>query len=700
MSGRKQHFIPQHFQQPFAIKGSQRKIWLYRKDRGKPIAASIADTAAQRDFYSKPSEGDLPTLDDLITEYEQTMHKTVDALRSLDVGEVIDPRKIAEVVTHLAIRSSYMRGMVDAAAGSMVEAIEATAQGNIDGKPIKFPAHKVPSSIEKLILEEFEKRGLAELTPVDGKTISKLLYFALREGADKFLSEARGLLDLLSREFSGKSAQLGHRTQTSVLSESMAPTARIEKLALLDWRVAKSTNGCAILPDSTSIAFDGTEWTSLLFVSNDKLEAVVLPLTPEHLAVGVRMDCKAPDLAAFDQLAAQASHTFFLSSERRKEHDDFLPMLGGNVQEQVSSMTKGAVTQAVDEMLKADPHALYEAQAEHAANKSWSDGQKEDQISFSLQLFDFGDDGLANQVTEAIQPVVAAFSKHLPVHDLKGFVFANDYRAALKSVERGFEAKHDLEPVETENKIGVSMPLSVREDGKVKTLVVSRSSIAVDLISDDADRKSEAVSIILHNLSSAALTSLVQNKFPGQMLAEIEDEYERTLFQYTDGVFSSYFCAAISCSTPSFLNFYEELALEALYKLLEDVPKERRKYRSHGEMEALFPIVAGLISSFMKAISRLLGAQKNQITELSHGSQLWQLLEKHQLLSWFELFQKDLQSFDDGLEAWAHFDEAFFVNRHFERIAVQFSVVPEATDGPGAYVHVPEMPEIDLLKGS
>ncbi|WP_390911858.1 hypothetical protein [Pseudosulfitobacter sp. SM2401] len=329
----------------------------------------------------------------------------------------------------------------------------------------------------------------------------------MREGADQFLAEARGLLDHLIGELEEKSPQLGHRTQTSVLSESMAPTARIKKLALLDWRVKASPNGHAILPDSTSIAFNGTEWTSLLFVSNDEIEAVVLPLTPDRLAVGVRKGCAVPNLTAFDELAARASHTFFLSSERRKEHDDFLPILGGKVHEQVSSMTKGAMTQAVDEMLRADPHLLYEAQAEHAVNESWSNPEKGEQINFSLQLFDFGDDALANGVAETIKQILITFSKHLPVYDLSGFVFANDYRTALKSVERGFDARNDLEPIEDDNKVGVSMPLSVLKDGKVRTVVVSRSSIAIDLVSDDESAKTEATSIILHNLSSAALTS-------------------------------------------------------------------------------------------------------------------------------------------------------------------------------------------------
>jgi len=42
LSGRKQHFIPQHFQQPFAINGSKSKIWLYRKGKLEPITLALS----------------------------------------------------------------------------------------------------------------------------------------------------------------------------------------------------------------------------------------------------------------------------------------------------------------------------------------------------------------------------------------------------------------------------------------------------------------------------------------------------------------------------------------------------------------------------------------------------------------------------------------------------------------------------------
>ena len=39
MAGKKQHFIPQHFQKPFVIPGSRDRLWMFR--RGKPSGLNV-----------------------------------------------------------------------------------------------------------------------------------------------------------------------------------------------------------------------------------------------------------------------------------------------------------------------------------------------------------------------------------------------------------------------------------------------------------------------------------------------------------------------------------------------------------------------------------------------------------------------------------------------------------------------------------
>ncbi len=587
--------------------------------------------------------------------------------------------------------------MVKDAAVSMAEAKRAVALGEINGKKIELPKHKVPVAVEGLIIEEFDRRGLSALTPVNGSTIAKLMYIGLREGAENVLDESKNIITRLIGELADNFGQLSHGAQTKVLTEAMAPEPRVEKLACLDWQIISSANGCAILPDCTCIAFDGTDWTSLFLTNTEHIQSVVLPLTPALLAVGTTGSEELPNLENFDQLATQVSHTFFLSSCRRDELDDLLLGMGDQVQSQIGNLTNSAVSEALEGFLSTGEPVASQAQIDRAASQSWVSEQDDGQISFSVSLRDFGDAALATEVSGALKSVLGVFAQNFPISGVEGFTFANDYRGALNSIDRGFETYSDLQTTENEKYVGVTMPVPVLRDGRVKMQIVCRSSVALDLVSDEGENRYEAISVILHSLASAALTNLLQNKFPDQILARISDEYEGLLYQSTSGIFDACFCASISCSSARLLQLYEELAADALEKVLENVPSERRAYREHGNMDILFPAVSRMFGDFLNSTARLLGGQKNQEAELAEDSRLWLLLEANNLLAWFELFGKDLESFDEGLEGWEKFEDIFFVNRHYERIAAQFSIVPEPTDASGVYVHVPEAPDIDLL---
>ncbi len=145
------------------------------------------------------------------------------------------------------------------------------------------------------------------------------------------------------------------------------------------------------------------------------------------------------------------------------------------------------------------------------------------------------------------------------------------------------------------------------------------------------------------------------------------------------------------------MELYEKLAHDALLTALDRIPRLRREYRIHGDMDLLFPEASDLLQNLMMAIARLLGSQKCQDVELNYGVALVPLLSKNGLLNWYTLFRKDLETFDKGLETWAQFDKIFFVNRYFERLATHFSLVPEPTDKSEIFVHVPGQVDIDML---
>lgn len=264
MAGRKQHIIPRHFQRPFAQDGTTDRIWLYRKGLKEPKSVSITDAAAQRDFYSKPSVDGIPTLDQLITDYEQRLHRSIDRIRALDIRDNVPAAEIAEVVTHLSVRSLYLRGMAKDAITSMADALDSAIGGHVGGKEVSFPAHCVPKAIEKIIIEELNRLGVAGLTPVNANSIAKLFYFAMRENAHEVLPAVRKLIEHLTGELAAQSADISRRVQTSVLTDALAPRARQEVLQELHWTIETGPPIGAILPDCTCIVSDGKRWTSLV----------------------------------------------------------------------------------------------------------------------------------------------------------------------------------------------------------------------------------------------------------------------------------------------------------------------------------------------------------------------------------------------------------------------------------------------------
>ena len=164
MAGKKQHFIPQHFLKPFVVPGGGDHLWMYRKGQSSAIRVARSDAAAQNYFYSRPSGAGSPTLDDVMTRYENQLHKTVDEVRSLEIGQVIDSGKVAKIVGHLVVRSSHLRGAVAEA----LDSISTSFQNLICSKPDALPVDLSPlgpsEQVHRMISDELAKSGSTEIT--------------------------------------------------------------------------------------------------------------------------------------------------------------------------------------------------------------------------------------------------------------------------------------------------------------------------------------------------------------------------------------------------------------------------------------------------------------------------------------------------------------------------------------------------------
>src|SRR5712691_10998902 len=168
MAGRNQHYIPQFFQRGFGAPagGKPKEIWVFRKGQA-PELAEIKRSATGFDFYSPPTSDGSPTLDDTITDQETPLARRVAEVRAMPVGQSVDTNVAADIVAHLAPRTSHIRAALEHGInGLLTGAIAAfTNSENVErmlGLNANAPSDRFRQQLRKIVEEDarFEQIGL------------------------------------------------------------------------------------------------------------------------------------------------------------------------------------------------------------------------------------------------------------------------------------------------------------------------------------------------------------------------------------------------------------------------------------------------------------------------------------------------------------------------------------------------------------
>lgn len=675
---------------------------MYRRGKTNGIRVALKNAATQQYFYSKPTIDGTPSLDDLITEYERKHHKTVNELRNLDAGEKIDSKKISEVVTHLSVRSSYLREILNEIAFSASGTFRKHLPEELTNAFNKLPRNHTPEKLYSLICEELKKRNLFEITQVSESELVNYAYFIFRENSRLSLTEIQNTLDVELDQFNKASKQTIENAHKSVLKESFAPDARVLQLSQLEWQLTEIEGTSVILPDCTSIAFDGEEWNPSFFVNTNKLQVVLLPITPNKIAVGKNSNESNLDLSNFNFHASRCSHAFFLSNYASQDLVKLLDNIGRNekMSDSIENNSRHALSDSIEELLCDRISAEIPTERKSVNCKAETKGVGCDKQEISIAFLDFGDQGLLTDVANSIGMLLDIASGSFHVESVSGFTFANDFKSAVKRVEHSVNSTKDFEPIETQNYRDMGIPITKISNGEISTHLVFRSSVAIDLICEIKKHKEDANMVICNLLASASLTKLLANKFPQQTLKPIQDAYEASLYAFTSRVFNAFYCSSASILNERQLKSYVELALSALQRSVEEIPNMRRAYRYHGDIENLYSQSSELISDVLVFFAMTCGANSAIDRELPANSKLVEALKKHELWNWANLFNKDLNEFKAEINNWTDFEDMFFVNRHFERLMAQNGLFLERTDDEEIYVKVPYYTDFDYLLNS
>lgn len=684
MAGRKQHFIPRHFLKEFVVPDGSDKLWMYRRGLPKPVPVSRDDAAATRDFYSKPAETDAPTLDDLITDYENELKFHVEKVRSIGSGEGVPPHPISEIIAHLSLRAAYLREFIDLGAVELVSSIDTLIHDPKEIlKGIELPRHRVPYKFEALAIEQLEEHMLSVLTNLTSKAVVRLLYHAIREDIDLVQHRASDEFSTFLNGFQTQLEGMGRRAHVNVLEKELVPAPRKTLLESFEWKVVDFPSGDAILADCVAIAEDAEGWGPYMLADSKSLTRVVIPLSSSKLAIGgdsLKLDNV---VEIYNETARACCFTFYLANCKKDVSFGHLAELGGMAREKISKLTSTSVRDAVEEFVTDVPRNTQQ----ETLPVTWNDLIKNAECSYSVSFRDFGDEDYAKRVAASLNEVVKSFASFLPVHRLDGISFAEDYAAALQELDRGEGVTRTIDASAGMNPNGVAMPLAVRRDDGIKTHIVLRGYIAEYLICEDEELKDEAVSVVCYSLGTAAFNALIEGKFPETVLSPHADAYEGWLYQYNDALLATYFSTRLLSPSWDTLEFYAEQAREQLERMIVETMKAQSRYQESGDHECYFESCATHVSGFMSAMARFLAVRASVIGPHRKETALDQYLTQLELSKWSNLFHKDLAAFNHGLDVWTNLDDIYFINRHFERLLFEVGVFPDQLNDGSLYIH-------------
>jgi hypothetical protein len=321
MSGERQHFLPRFLLRGFDsrtnLKGTY--TWVFRRERD-PFESNIINVGVSKEFYTV---GDDTTLDDLITQMEDSFGFCVSSLRSQTQDQAIQSADVPDLITHLIMRTKHLRDLILEPANYFVEALLSELER--------------PEIFEKMALNEIRSDKFAK-NLFKGQHLSKRerarRVEAMLKIAPAFVAQQYPnfmlLVSGMKRQFRQKLPQMLKDGHIKVLARNPLPQARLEFARTLKWFLLVRENAHFILGDVgvvTKVGPNG-KLKSLPDVDDDIIR-VLLPISDRHLIVGVKDSAVLnQSLDAINLETTALSRDFFVSRTNTDRERNYALTLG------------------------------------------------------------------------------------------------------------------------------------------------------------------------------------------------------------------------------------------------------------------------------------------------------------------------------------------------------------------------------------
>ena len=688
-SGPNQHYIPRFVQRAFGIPPSRRQIWYFERGR-PPEQRAIKRTASQDHFYSRPARsGDL-TLDDRITSVENPLSLALRAIRSLPVGNSVDSHNAAAIIAHLAPRTAHIRDTLKQGVAKILDHATALFTDPANLQAIVGLDQPLPNDQfrERVLADLIERHQLVELN-LPTQVLERVAFYLAKENVSDWLETGLPLLRPILDNLLSGSDRLVRDSHNKALAQSLVSSPREIFLKSLNWTIENAPTAGAILPDCVVIAINKDGHTApYMLAAHDDLRALVMPVSPEKLLVGIAGGYAIPRTFDYNTEAARLSYGFFLSSQNDAETARLHPAIA---ERPTAILDEGVERGFRNFRLHRCPQRPETAANRPDVSPSLIDATSRE-FGYELSFVGYGDQEGIEQVTGHLRTIVSALSQALPLTRLDGITVTGDYPATLRSLDRGFENARPVETVSREVGVGVAQMITVLRSNEVKGRIVMSSAIAHSLTSNNAGDVEFGVYVVVRKLALVAMIEFLEDALPGVMLSPIEREFDRWLYPHVDPGLHAY---VASCIAAEFGRRQERVEAKrqflaaAINRMREAVLKERLAYRYHGDLDKLLAVTLPSVRQALKFAGDLLGHSAIVgCSPFQDSDELHISLEHAGLKNWLEMYRVDLEGFYKRLGRWRSFDEFLSFNVHVERLLWQLGMLP--WEGPeGIRVEVP-----------
>ena len=682
-SGPNQHYIPRFVQKPFGIPPKRSQIW-YLERGSSPERRAIKRTGSQSQFYSGTAETENSTLDDEITKAESWLSSVLRTIRSVPIGNTVDPAGAAAIIAHLAPRTAHLRDSLKHGLAQVVDrtTVMLNDPGNVRAY-VGLDQSTPNDQFREHVLSDF--KDLTELSGLNLPThvLERVAFYVSKENEDDFLDNFTSLFRLFLDGLLSRSDILVRDSHNKALKEILKSNHRETFLRTMDWTIQSAPTVGAILPDCVVIAINKeAEIAPLMLAGHDDIIAVVMPVSPEKLLAGTTDGCALPRSFSFNAEAARACYSFFLSSRNNAEIRSLCPVIA----ERSIFVLDEEVESGIPDVF---PQSLPSRIEEDLGKTEPADRHVEpDSTEFQYELsFDGGVDleTIKDQINN-LRTIVSALSQELPLRRLDGITIAGDYPAALRNLDRGIENAPPVETVSPEVGVGVANMITVLRSGETKGRVVMSSAIVDALASDNAKDAEFGIYVVVKELALVAMVEYVERALPGVLLRSVDGELDGWLYGPVDAALHGYVASYIAAEYIDEQEMVEAkrlLLADCINRMRIDVLRERLSYRDHGDLEKLLDVTMPAISYVLLFAADLLG--HNAVSGRSafrESDELHNSLEEAGLTNWLEAYRVNLMKFHKQLGRWSSFDEFLSFNVHVERLLWQFGMFPwEAPEG-------------------